>query len=119
RGLVLLEDRGRGRGATESSRSFATGARRALRHDAVGDRAPRIGGGTAADRHPVADRERARLRARGRAQAEDDERGSGMSTRVEVEEIQTTPSERLLAVVLAIFLLIGGIWTYDRIEEAV
>jgi hypothetical protein len=42
-----------------------------------------------------------------------------MSTRVEVEEIQTTPSERLLAVVLAIFLLIGGIWTYDRIEEAV
>jgi hypothetical protein len=42
-----------------------------------------------------------------------------MSTRVEVEEIQTTPSERLLAVVLAIFLLIGGIWAYDRIEEAV
>jgi hypothetical protein len=42
-----------------------------------------------------------------------------MSTRVEVEEIQTTPSERLLAVVLAIFLLIGGIWTYNRIEEAV
>jgi hypothetical protein len=42
-----------------------------------------------------------------------------MSTRVEVEEIQTTPSERLLAVVLAIFLLIGGIWTYDQIEEAV
>lgn len=42
-----------------------------------------------------------------------------MSTRVEVEEIQTTPSERLLAVVLAIFLLIGGIWTYDRIEEEV
>jgi hypothetical protein len=42
-----------------------------------------------------------------------------MSTRVEVEEIQTTPSERLLAVVLAIFLLIGGIWTYDRIEDEV
>ena len=42
-----------------------------------------------------------------------------MSTRVEVEEIRTTPSERLLAVVLAIFLLIGGIWTYDRIEEEV
>jgi hypothetical protein len=42
-----------------------------------------------------------------------------VSTRVEVEEIQTTPSERLLAVVLAIFLLIGGIWTYDRIEEEV
>jgi len=42
-----------------------------------------------------------------------------VSTRVEVEEIRTTPSERLLAVVLAIFLLIGGIWTYDRIEEEV
>jgi hypothetical protein len=40
-----------------------------------------------------------------------------MSTRVEVEEIQTTPSERLLAVVLAVFLLIGGIWTYSQIEE--
>ena len=42
-----------------------------------------------------------------------------MSTRVEVEEMQTTPSERLLAVVLAIFLLIGGIWTYHQIEEEV
>jgi hypothetical protein len=42
-----------------------------------------------------------------------------MSTRVEVEEIQTTPSERLLAVVLAIFLLIGGIWTYHHIAEEV
>jgi hypothetical protein len=42
-----------------------------------------------------------------------------LSTRVEVEEIQTTPSERLLAVVLAIFLLIGGIWTYHQIAEEV
>jgi hypothetical protein len=40
-----------------------------------------------------------------------------MSTRVDVEEIQTTPSERLLAIVLAVFLLIGGIWTYNQIEE--
>jgi hypothetical protein len=42
-----------------------------------------------------------------------------MSTKVDVEEIQTTPSERLLALVLAIFLLVGGIWTYDRIEDEV
>jgi hypothetical protein len=40
-----------------------------------------------------------------------------MSTRVDVEEIQTTPSERLLAIVLAVFLLVGGIWTYNQIEE--
>jgi hypothetical protein len=42
-----------------------------------------------------------------------------MSTRVEVEDIQTTKSEKLLAVVLAIFLLIGGIWTYQRIDDEV
>jgi ABC-type multidrug transport system fused ATPase/permease subunit len=42
-----------------------------------------------------------------------------MSTRVDVEEIQTTKSEKLLALVLAIFLLIGGLWTYERIEEEV
>jgi hypothetical protein len=42
-----------------------------------------------------------------------------MSTRVEVEDIQTTKSEKLLAVVLAIFLLIGGVWTYQRIDDGV
>jgi hypothetical protein len=42
-----------------------------------------------------------------------------MSTRVEVEDIQTTKSEKLLAVVLAIFLLIGGVWTYQRIDDEV
>jgi hypothetical protein len=42
-----------------------------------------------------------------------------MSTRVEVEEIQTTTSEKLLAVVLVIFLLIGGVWTYQRIDDKV
>jgi hypothetical protein len=42
-----------------------------------------------------------------------------MSTRVEVEEIQTTRSEKLLMVVLAIFLLIGGVWTYQRIDDEV
>jgi hypothetical protein len=42
-----------------------------------------------------------------------------MTTRVEVEDIQTTKSEKLLAVVLAIFLLIGGVWTYQRIDDEV
>lgn len=42
-----------------------------------------------------------------------------MSTRVDVEEIQTTRSEKLLAVVLAAFLLIGGLWVYAKIDDAV
>ena len=39
------------------------------------------------------------------------------TTRVDVEEIETTKSEKLLAVVLAAFLLIGGLWTYDKLGE--
>ena len=39
------------------------------------------------------------------------------TTRVDVEEIQTTKSEKLLAVVLTVFLLIGGLWTYDRLAD--
>jgi hypothetical protein len=42
-----------------------------------------------------------------------------MSTRVDAEEIQTTKGEKLLAVVLAVFLLIGGIWAYVKIDDAV
>lgn len=42
-----------------------------------------------------------------------------MSTRVEVEEIQTTKSEKLLAAVLAVFVLIGGVWTYQKIDDYV
>jgi len=42
-----------------------------------------------------------------------------MSTRVDVEEIQTTRSERVLAIVLMVFLLIGGIWAYQRIDDEV
>jgi hypothetical protein len=42
-----------------------------------------------------------------------------MSTLVDVEEIKSTRSEKLLAVVLAVFLLIGGIWTYQRIDDYV
>lgn len=37
---------------------------------------------------------------------------------VDVEEIQTTRSEKLLAFVLAVFLLIGLAWTYDRLGDA-
>jgi hypothetical protein len=42
-----------------------------------------------------------------------------MSARPDVEELQTTKSEKLLAVVLTAFLLLGGIWTYTRIDDAV
>ena len=42
-----------------------------------------------------------------------------MSTRLDVEDVQTTKGEKLLAVVLAIFLLIGGVWTYVKIDDAV
>lgn len=42
-----------------------------------------------------------------------------MSTRVDVEEIQTTKSEKLLAAVLVVFLLVGGIWTYQKIDDYV
>ena len=42
-----------------------------------------------------------------------------MSTRVDVEEIRTTKGEQLLAAVLAAFLLIGGIWVYAKIDDAV
>jgi hypothetical protein len=38
---------------------------------------------------------------------------------VDIEEIETTKSEKLLAVVLAVFFLIGGIWTYQRIDDEV
>jgi hypothetical protein len=40
-----------------------------------------------------------------------------MSARVDPEEIHATKSEKLLAVVLAVFLLIGGIWTYQRLDD--
>jgi hypothetical protein len=39
------------------------------------------------------------------------------TTLVDVEEIETTKSEKLLAVVLAVFLLIGALWTYDKLGE--
>jgi hypothetical protein len=42
-----------------------------------------------------------------------------MSARLDVEEIETTKGEKLLAVVLAMFLLVGGIWAYVKIDNAV
>ena len=42
-----------------------------------------------------------------------------MSTFVDVEEIRTTRSEKLLAVLLALFLVIGGLWLYVRTDEYV
>ena len=42
-----------------------------------------------------------------------------MSARVDVEQIQTTKSEKLLAAVLAVFVLIGGVWTYQKIDDYV
>ena len=41
------------------------------------------------------------------------------SEKVEIEEIASTKSEKMLAVVLAIFLSIGVIWGYTRIDNAV
>ena len=38
---------------------------------------------------------------------------------VDVEEIQTTKSEKLLALIFAVFLLIGGIWTYQKLDDTV
>lgn len=42
-----------------------------------------------------------------------------MAVQVEIEDIQTTKSEKLLAVVLALFLFIGGMWAYQRIDDSV
>lgn len=42
-----------------------------------------------------------------------------MAAHVEIEEIRTTKSEKLLAFVAALFLFIGGIWGYARIDDAV
>ena len=42
-----------------------------------------------------------------------------MTRRPDVEDIQTTRTEKLLAVVLTAFLLLGGIWTYTKIDDVV
>jgi len=40
-----------------------------------------------------------------------------MSTRVDIEDVEATKSEKLLAVVLAVFLLVGGVWAYVKIDD--
>ncbi len=40
-----------------------------------------------------------------------------MTNTVDVEQLQTTKSEKLLALVLAAFLLIGGVWAYQEIDD--
>jgi hypothetical protein len=42
-----------------------------------------------------------------------------MTVRPDVEDLQITRTEKLLAVVLAAFVLLGGIWTYTRIDDVV
>ena len=39
-----------------------------------------------------------------------------MTIQVDNEEIQTTRGEKALALVLTVFLLIGGIWAYEKLE---
>jgi hypothetical protein len=40
-----------------------------------------------------------------------------MTGTVDVEQLQSTKSEKLLALVLAAFLLIGGVWAYQEIDD--
>ena len=40
-----------------------------------------------------------------------------MSTRVDVEEIEVTRGQRLLTVLLAGFLLLGGLWSYGQLDR--
>jgi hypothetical protein len=42
-----------------------------------------------------------------------------VSPQLDVEQLQTTKSEKLLALVLAVFLLIGGIWAYQELDDRV
>jgi hypothetical protein len=42
-----------------------------------------------------------------------------MKVRPDVEDIQTTKTEKLLAVILTAFLLLGAIWTYQRVDDLV
>src|SRR5207253_2825236 len=116
----LRPDRRAGRRATAGARPLAAGARRAVRDDAVRDRALRAPRPAAEARHAPADGAGARLRAARRAPpADESERGPEMRLRPDVEDIQTTRTEKLLAVVLAAFLLLGGVWTYQKLDDVV
>ena len=68
--------------------------------DAVGDRPARVRRAAAADRHAAPHRRGARLRADRRAGPTNATKGSRNEHTLDVEEIQTTKGEKLLAVVL-------------------
>jgi hypothetical protein len=40
-----------------------------------------------------------------------------MTTRVPVEEIEVSTGEKVLAVMLAVFISVGALWAYDRIDD--
>ncbi len=40
-----------------------------------------------------------------------------MTTRVDIEDVEATKSEKLLALVLSAFLLIGGLWAYVKVDD--
>jgi hypothetical protein len=40
-------------------------------------------------------------------------------SQLDVEQLQTTKSEKLLALVLAAFLLVGGVWAYQEVDDRV
>lgn len=42
-----------------------------------------------------------------------------MTRTIDIEQLQTTKSEKLLSLVLAVFLLIGGVWAYQEIDDGV
>jgi hypothetical protein len=42
-----------------------------------------------------------------------------MATTVDVEDLHTTKSEKLLAFVMLVFLLIGGVWAYQELDDRV
>jgi hypothetical protein len=42
-----------------------------------------------------------------------------MTRTVDIEQLESTKSEKLLALVLAVFLLVGGIWAYQEIDDRV
>src|SRR5438552_2795496 len=114
----VSRDRRAGGAAAGSPPALATSACRALRHDAVGNRPARGRQPRAADRHPDPCRGRARLRAR-RPPAPAHQKGETMTTTIDVEDLHTTKSEKLLALVMTVFLLIGGVWTYQRLDDTV
>jgi hypothetical protein len=42
---------------------------------------------------------------------------SAHPTRVDIDEVEITRTEKLLAVVLTVFFLIGGVWAYTKVDD--